>query len=822
MLQSQSILDTSVPFNYITFPSDNEEKDQIFSPQVIDVHAHSLLSLLQRHCHKDHATYLLRQENGNLQLYDVSSISSRHRSRHWIWWLAVTSGKFAQRLEALEKSHVTDPARARVFRNRQRSLLENAIALCQELKELDDQRESSGHLHEVFMMTHWSMRLSNTFTSKNVDSLTKSSDHLQTAIQALRPFYKWRSKIPKDRVISVGGDDSEDEDDDNGISMDAIGSRLLEMQLSMIETSMNLLDIHLENFNSSSTMRLLRKIASVLAESATLLGHADAGRSGDVTRLHVELWRRCGDFARSFTTGGSWRELGHISGEDIIRTIGEVQERLTDYDREKFLVVSCTEAPSSIFPTNFQVLDVEAAERCLSGLRLVSQSDNFETFALEVLMKQQFMVQERRKVLVISCFAYEYSMRILRSNSNAGNLSEPNVEVSEEFLSLMKKYGDACNEIGKIILDELRVYVREPMQGREFKGVSSILLRLAKTWFEDGIHAFVQCADKVNEALLRCNLCQCLKLEANNIFITPDSDSKVPHAEACLSCAIDELNKAHRSLFDRDVHPTSWDMVSAELASTYLVLGVRRRQALIGTGSTPVILQALRLAPGKESSIVEPILKALRIYESMSNYHQIAATHYQLALFYSKIWACQRDEKKTHEKLASAFHHFNQGLAYFLKEVAGNEVTLCLICLDIADLYATVSGKEPLGKALDRCLDTAPAFSNDALIRECSHLSTRKGWIEKQATLATNVEERVFKYLRALTKLEEESSLDSMPYKRLYRIALQSKMEGDNHDHAVESTNDASLDDMIRRINKLCLLLNKLRTALEHEKIQKR
>jgi hypothetical protein len=158
--------------------------------------------------------------------------------------------------------------------------------------------------------------------------------------------------------------------------------------------------------------------------------------------------------------------------------------------------------------------------------------------------------------------------------------------------------------------------------------------------------------------------------------------------------------------------------------------------------------------------------KALAIYQQSGNLHQAAAVQYQLALTNSKVWTCQRDEAMTREKLSAAFSQYQNAYAYFVSHLRGNEPTFVLLCLDIASLYAAVSGEECLEKALSRCLDTVDAFSEEAM--DTAGNSTQ--WWVQMETLALSVDDRVFKLLRSLAKLESER------WKDLYREGLSAKM----------------------------------------------
>jgi hypothetical protein len=236
---------------------------------------------------------------------------------------------------------------------------------------------------------------------------------------------------------------------------------------------------------------------------------------------------------------------------------------------------------------------------------------------------------------------------------------------------------------------------------------------------------------------------------------------------------VDNLVLAHEALGQRDTDPVTWDMVSEELAATLLVLGVRRRQSMLPSSSEPLQTQASRLSPGAEKAIVEPMERSCKIYESLGTArasHQAAAAHYQLALYFSKVWTCQRDETKTREKLSAAFMHYGLAHQYFFKHIRGNETTFVMLSLDFSNLYSSVSGEECLSRALMCCLDTRAAFS----------LPLAPELVEQMIVLADNVEARLSKLLLSLVKIAKENNTGQSQragrYKDMYREALRRKV----------------------------------------------
>lgn len=769
-------------------------------------------------------------DGNNIQLYDISSISQQ-RQKKWIWWLATMSYRFALRLRQLE-SHDVLPVRQRAFRDRQRSLLQTTLDLLQDLRDMDGNAHESlvasvrEHIADTFLgetlivegdgttsgqssptpkkknynaspspVMAAKPRASSPTASQQLqhqpystittDALNKAQDHLLLGIKALWPILKTQLRTPMvdtpQSVPSTQAGPRRRKRGEGGASStftqpttepsSAMVSQLFGLNFKVVNVTLRLAEHYLRQYSSSSAMQSLRHAARRMVDSISLLEYLPNPNEW-IPRLRLQytwLWEHCGHFARSFASDDLWRERGHASGDDVLYVLRDVQAAFG----------------SSLLPYNFSNLPdpIRAKTKGIVSLQSLSalyspRLGELKKGKLEeppvweeartMLSNQGLLQRDKRQVLVASCISYNRAIAAFQEMTQFDDFAQDGFVEGESstLLNLLRqRLGDACNETGKVLLASLRVFLAK--RAPESTGLADVLLDSAQFWFLEGLEAFETSADPRNIALLRCNLCQCCKLRANASFSSQATlDPSTSHAEVCLEKAVAHLQAAHETLGTREADPMTWDMVSDELAATFLVLAVRRRQSLLGGGATPVVLEALRLSPGKERSIIEPMEKALAIYQQSGNLHQAAAVQYQLALTNSKVWTCQRDEAKTREKLSAAFTQYQQAFAFFASHLTGNEPTFVLLCLDIASLYAAVSGEECLVKALMRCLDTVEAFSPEA-IDEARYSSE---WLEKMETLASSVDDRVFKLLRNLVKI------DSGRWKDLYREGLSAKM----------------------------------------------
>ena len=890
-LLQQSTLDATNPFEIV---ASNPQAEQIFSPQVLETNASTLLRFLKTNCTRDNSTYLLRREAGqtNIQLYDVSAISEK-RQRKWISWLSMISYRFAHRLRHVSQTVITDPALQRSCRARQRSLLQNTLDLLEVLSDMDGHSQESlvaavrEHLADTFLgpesgnedapsSTEQSpvapsqqqpspataISMQQPYGNLPVDALNKAQDNLKRGIKMLLPVLnnllneskdprltldkrlvprvRKSSSMPEGEArLNAGNNEIQHDNISDTLRMqiEPVVSQLFGLHYKFVNVSLRLAEIHLQNYYSSSAMQALRSSARAVADSVYLFQLLSSGKNDKVTESwifkaqlqYTWLWENLGHFSRSFAADELWRERGHVSGDDVISLIQDadsvfIQEvdedtKTTDLG-DRFLDPVIPIAERSKGALSLHSLDgLVYGPTIPNGTDITSPEDETSNLAVEILNKQKLLLRERRRALVAACLAYSraiQSFKHLLAKPEDEETASPLLSESSLFLLLHQRLGDACNEAGKIMLNELRQLMSSEPEAMKKEGSTSavaakVFLSSAEFWFRTGLEAFTECGDLRNLALLRCNLCQSWKLKANAVFTDarPTASGTPTHAESCLQEAANQLHAAHEALSVRDTDPMTWDMVSDEMAATYLVLGVRRRQSLIGSGNMPMILQALRLSPGQENSIVEPMERSLTIYEQLHNYHQAAAAHYQLALFYSKIWTCQLNEAKTREKLSAAFHHYNAAHAFFSQTIRGNEVTFCLLCIDLSSLYASVSGEECTTKALLRCLDTVEAMSGEAIESAISNPAGSSEWFTKMDTLGSSIEERVFKHLRTLVKLENEGK---SLFKDLYRVGLQAKMAARAPSEAYANVDD-DIKQKADRLTKLHAVLISIRDA---------
>lgn len=641
------------------------------------------------------------------------------------------------------------------------------------------------------------------YSSITTDALNKAQDHLALAIKALWPVLQDQIRPltssmttpastntppvktgPRRRKRAESGTSTPSFPRSTVKPSSAMVSQLFGLNYKAVNVTLRLAEHYLRQYSSSSAMQSLRHAAHRMADTISLLEYFASAQKW-IPRLRLQytwLWEHCGHFARSFASDDLWRERGHASGDDVLYVLRDVEAAFG----------------SAVLPYNFSNLPdpIRAKTKGFVSLQSLSalyapklgelkkakqEEPPIWEEARTMLSNQGLLQKDKRQVLVASCIAYNRAIVAFQEMDDQladGSRDDFVEEESSALLSLLRqRLGDACNETGKVLLASLRTFLTK--QTQENLKLADVLLDSAQFWFLEGLEAFEASGDLRNIALLRCNLCQCYKLRANNSF-NSQATVDASHAEVCLEKAASHLQAAHETLGTREVDAITWDMVSSELAATFLVLAVRRRQSLLGGGITPVVLEVLRLSPGKERSIIEPMEKALAIYQQSGNFHQAAAVQYQLALTNSKVWTCQRDEAKTREKLSAAFTQYQNAFAYFGAHVRGNEPTFVLLCLDIASLYAAVSGEECIVKALTRCLDTADAFSREA-IEEAGQSAE---WFEKMETLASSVDDRVFKLLRGLVKLDADR------WKDLYREGLSAKMMV-RQSHAEEPSSSA-------------------------------
>jgi len=787
----------------------------LFSPALVESNAAMMLEFLKTNCSRENSTYLLKRNAGetSVQLLDVTSLS-RQRHRKWIYWLAMISLRFALRLDRLAEE-VDNEALGREYRHKKRGLLENALELLHELADMGGGKHEtiSSSIYEQLADSYLSKGDSvdkekrhgfdsfacsflqsgnldmSSYSGVGRDGLSKAQDLLMKGTKELQPVLRHAFE---NQPAKRDGESNRD----ISLEVEAVVLQMYGLYHKLINVTLSLADFHLVRYRSSSVMQALRLTGRVTADAASLLiqigileaseefllGHDSDDFVRSLAYQYAWLIENCGNFARSFAADEAWRERGHASGEDVIGLLLDV-ELLSVHTNQvvKMPNVNVSQADNthSIVTRTKRAVNLNSLSGVLSlspDGRMVEGKPAVEK-ANAFLKRQKQLQGDKRRVLVAAAISYGQAADIFVANV----VEASNANSSMRSL-MLQRLGDACNEIGKVLLVEVRTVISK----ESCSDIVSPLLLSAEFWFKEGLKNFELCNDARNIAFLRCNMSHCCKIRANTSSSRmtfagrqDNMDKNLDtHAELCLNDAARHLELAHEALDQRDaIDPSAWDMVSMELAATYLVLGVGRRQTLIGSGSSPVLMQALRLNPGAERSIIIPIQRSKEIYDSLNVHQQAAAANYQLALYYSKVWTCQRDEVQTKDKLSKAFDHFGSAHKYFFSHLRSNEDKLVCLILDLSGLYSTTSTSyECQQKALLCCLDTCGAFSQAAVEEARGRGPAAKDWFDKMGTLNDRMEARLLELLSSLVKIEKKNTImASSRYEEMYRSALRMK-----------------------------------------------
>ena len=380
------------------------------------------------------------------------------------------------------------------------------------------------------------------YRNVTVDCLGKAHDHLINGIQQLTSPL---SKAKKDKSL---------------MEVEAISTQLYGIHHKIVNVCLRLADHHVKNYYSSNLIQSLRTAARMLSDTTSLLQHLDitpetsSEFKRSILSQYALLWEYCGHFARTFASDNLWRDRGHTCGTDLIGLLCEVNVScgtiqqffgkalaLAGSDKGKFKSTTVTASSHRqvslnslsgivILPHDFEQIEASVLQK--EGCR-----DAIQVSKLILDQKTQIK-REARQALVAACFCYGHvleSHAILDDHCNTkedavdivkrdwkdstAGLNIISIERDTKAVSvplIRQRIGDACNEIGKILLSEARAVLlphfspprdKVGMAGDnsfDMSHVSAIMLASAQFWFMEGLARFTECNDLRNLALLRC------------------------------------------------------------------------------------------------------------------------------------------------------------------------------------------------------------------------------------------------------------------------------------------------------------------------------
>ncbi|CAI5725663.1 unnamed protein product [Peronospora destructor] len=690
----------------------------MFDVQDVTMNASMLLKFLQENCSRPNGTYWLHRKEGetSLRLYDVDVLSQGSQLK-WKYMMAMLCYRFAARASRLSTSlAVGTPHLQQQLQQRQRELLRTCMNLLGEIAQKGGTAHSSicSSVSEQLADTY--LRECNQFRSSNPAELAPEDSDREVAIGSLEKAKQYllasiilfEECIPKDSGPALThSDDGTDEtaaiegegelapeDGDGDSEMGSfMNEELNRLQLKFSSACLELGHIYASSHKWIDAVKCIVEASQFLTLSSI---PGDVQPFDLTSREHEAAFDSILDKLDFEGVG-----RGGISQDKIVICITEAELRCSLLG---LIGDIATQRPVTVCSGLTALYDIISGAKRDQLLSLRDNASEFIKTFIEDVTSSDNQTLERREesLLMLSFLAYIHA------------LSPP--ANSDLFFTMMRKLGNASNELGKYFLAVKCDY------------------KEAFRWFERGCKIFNDIEDGINVALLLANLAHLHKIFAQGKL----ADSREKHYQTAIQLCTEALQLLKQSNADVDLKRK----VKGELALTYLVWAVDL------ANNTSSLDTAGRSPRGNETLAM--FNKALTLYAELSDQKQTASTHYQIASFYSRMISSTLQTERESAQVDK--RHYEKALNYFGAVEVGK--TFVLIHQELADLHTLGGHFEGIEHALLILLNTYEAFSTN-----CTKDSKLKE--DEMTSLARDIVAKVKAVLHQLIRLCSGGRLSS-------------------------------------------------------------
>jgi len=370
--------------------------------------------------------------------------------------------------------------------------------------------------------------------------------------------------------------------------------------------------------------------------------------------------------------------------------------------------------------------------------------------------------------------------------------SIPNLE--ETILTrLFKKEGNALNVFGigvtHAIIEMVTVAEGDGLHdSTQAARLASMTVR-AQEVLNQAVKAFQRASNKLNEAVVYCNLAKLTRAYAAGVaYLRPGPDGNPTRVgiaqQQCklLEDAIDYYTDGQAALGNREDHPDVWDSVSLDIGSTH-------------TACAQIAISHLAVA---SASAVIHLDRALRVYEAYRDaqdevredvVQRIAEVHRQLGCLYGRDAAQATSEEERSKFQCVADMHFKKALATYASREGVTSFVIGRI--DVQVEWAT-------GQVWHNPTNTLATIGSIAASIEalCDGAELRAGVVQLMNRLPTNIGKVV------LVSMRNAPSAAAALQKEVYK-GLLSEMQAPlsaEAAHDVVRAKASRLADLLRRL----------------------